>query len=437
MACAPKATPAPAKPKEKEATKAVAPTKAAAEPVTVVYQSWGTEAKWSSEGRCFQPFYDAHPEIKIEFVGLAWDAHWQRILTGIAGGDPTDVFRMEFWKAHAYYARDVILCLDDYFNAEGIDPAELFLKIQEQSVYKGKWYGTPRGATGNHIIYYNRDMFDEAGIDWPEKTPKWTWDDFLDIAKALTKVTGDTEKDVWGFDSAKITNDFNGGQEAVWGWGGTLYNEDYTKCLINTPEAIEGLQWLADIRNKHGAAPYPAQLPEGMGDAFLVSKVAMKQTGGFKINIYKVIEDFDWGIATIPAGPVKQVAYSKPNATVITKDSKHHDASWEFLKFINSEDNTKCESLEGLWPPCLDAVLTSEWFLTRNTPPYNMAPTVPGLLCDGQAPQLSPFAAQTRRIMMNELDPVWVGDATIKEVAPTIEKQINELLASEEPPELS
>ena len=80
---------------------------------------------------------------------------------------------------------------------------------------------------------------------------------------------------------------------------------------------------------------------------------------------------------------------------------------------------------------------TTEWYLTRDTPPYNMAPTVPGLLCDGQAPQLSPFAAQTRRIMMNELDPVWVGDATIKEVAPTIEKQINELLASEEPPELS
>ena len=437
-ACAPKTTPEPEKPEEKPQEEAApTPTTPPPEPVTIVYCSWGTEQKWASEQRCHQAFYDAHPEINIEFVGLAWGPYWQRVLTSFAGGDPVDVFRMEFWKAHAYYSRDVILCLDDYFEGEGINPEEEFLDIQEQSVYQGKWYGTPRGATGNHVIYYNREMFDAAGIEWPEKTPDWTWDDFLEVADALTNVTGDIEKDVWGFDSSKITNDFNGGQEFVWNRGGRLFDEDYTKCLINTPEAIEGLQWLADLRNKHGVAPYPAQLPEGMGDAFLVQKVAMNQTGGFMVNIYKTIEDFDWGIATVPAGPVRQVAYSKPNATVITAACDHPDAAWEYLKHINSEEANQCEALEGLWPPCLQGVLTSEWYLTRDTPPYNMAPTVPGLLCDGQAPQLSPYAMQVRTIMQQELDPVWAGDATIKEVAPIIEEKVNELLASEEPPELS
>jgi multiple sugar transport system substrate-binding protein len=438
-ACAPKSTVAPEEPEEKAPEEKVEeePTPVPAEPMTVVYQSWGTEEKWASEGRCFQPFYDAHPEIDVEFVGLAWGPYWQRILTSFAGGEPVDMFRMEFWKAHAYYSRDVILPLDDYFAGDGIAPEEEFLDIQEQSVYQGTWYGTPRGATGNHVIYYNRDMFDKAGIEWPEKTPNWTWDDLLEIADELTNVTGDIETDVWGFDTAKITNDFNGGQELVWGRGGRLFDEDYTKCLINTAEAIEGLQWLADLRNKHGVAPYPAQLPEGMGDAFLVQKVAMNQTGGFMINIYKTIEDFDWGIATVPAGPVRQVAYSKPNATVITAACKYPDAAWQLLKFINSEDTNKCEALEGLWPPALQSVLMSDWYLTRDTAPYDMSPTVPGLLCDGQAPQLSPYAMQARTIMQNELDPVWSGDATIAEVAPIIEEKVNELLASEEPPELS
>jgi len=407
------------------------------ESVSIVYASWGNEQKWASEQHCFQPFYDEHPEIEIEFVGLAWEPYWQRILTSFAGGDPVDVFRMEFWKSHAYYSRGVILQLDEYFEADGIDPEKEFLQIREQSVYDGKWYGTPRGATGNHIIYYNRDMFDKAGIEWPENTPDWTWDDFLEIAKELTHVTGDPETDVWGFDSSKITNDWNGGQEFVWGWGGTLFDEEYTKSLINTSEAIEGLQWLADLRNVHGVAPYPAQLPAEMGDAFLVQKVAMNQTGGFQINVYKEITDFDWGIATVPAGPMRHVAFSKPNATVITQACDQPDAAWTFLKFINSEDNTKCEAIEGLWPPCLQSVLTSDWFLTRDTPPYNMAPTVPGLLVDGQAPQLSPFAAQCRTILRNELEPVWSGDTTVAEAAPIIEEQINELLASEEPPELS
>lgn len=410
----------------------------AAEPVLITYQSWGNEQKFVSEQHCVvDPFMEQQDRIEVEYSGLAWPQHWQRILTGIAGGDPPDVFRMEFWKAHAYYSRGVCQVLDAYFEAEGIIPEEEFLDIQEQSVYEGKWYGTPRGATGNHIIYYNRDMFDEAGIEWPENTPDWTWEDFLDIAMELTNVTGDIETDVWGFDSSKITNDWNGGQEFAWGWGTDLFDEEYRKSLINTPEAIEGLQWLADLRNEHGVAPQPAQLPEGMGDAFLVGKVAMNQTGGFMINSYKVIEDFDWGIAPIPKGKVRQVAFSKPNATVITAASDHPDEAWELLKFINSEQVNKCEASEGLWPPNLQRVLTSDWFLTREEAPYNMAPTVPGLLCDGQAPQLSPFAAECRSILQNELDPVWLGDATIAEVAPGIEETLNELLASEEPPELS
>lgn len=449
--CAPKATPEPAvevdeeepaveeEPAEEEEEEEEDPVEEApaAEPVSIIYTSWGNEQKWASEGRCFQPFYDANPEIDVEFVGLAWPAYWQRILTSFAGGDPVDVFRMEFWKAHAYYSRDVILCLDDYFEADGVDPVAEFHHLQSQCVYQGKWYGTPRGATGNHVIYYNRDMFDDAGIEWPEKTPDWTWDDFLDIASELTHVTGDVESDVWGFDSSKITNDWNGGQEFVWGRDAKLFDEDYTKSLINTPEAIEGLQWLADIRNQHGAAPYPAQLPEEMGDAFLVQKVAMNQTGGFQINVYKTITDFDWGIATIPAGPERHVAFSKPNATVITSACDEPDAAWALLSFINSEENNTCEALEGLWPPSLDSVMNSEEYLTRDTAPYDMSPTVPGLLVDTQEPQLSPFAAQCRVILQNELDPLWSGDSTMAEVAPIIEAAINEVLASEDPPELS
>jgi ABC-type glycerol-3-phosphate transport system substrate-binding protein len=131
------------------------------------------------------------------------------------------------------------------------------------------------------------------------------------------------------------------------------------------------------------------------------------------------------------------VAFSKPNATVATAATENPDACWELLKYINGEETNKCEAMEGLWPPNLQRVLTSDWFLTRDTAPYNMAPTVPGLLCDGQAPQLSPFAAQCRVIFQQELDPVWTGDATMEEVAPIIEAACNELLESGEPAELS
>lgn len=410
----------------------------AGEAATITYMSWGNEEKFVSEQRCFQPFYDANPDITVDFIGLAWDPYWQKILTGLASGDPPDVFRMEYWKAHAYYARDVILPLSQYFAADGINPEEIFIDIQEQGVYNGEWYGIPRGATGNQVIYYNRNMFDEVGLEYPENTPDWTWDDFLEIARTLTRDTdGDGEIDVWGIDTAKDTQDWNGGQQMAWGWGGRLFSEDGSQSTFNTPEVIEGLQFLADLRNVHGVAPYPAQLPEGMGDPFLIGKVAMNSNGGFMINTYKIIKDFDWGIATIPAGPVRQVAYSKPNATVITKATRFPDASWALLKYIFNEDNVRREADEALWPPCLDSALRADWYLKSDEPPYNLEPTVPGLLVEGQAPELDPRADQIRRTTMAELDPVWLGEKTIAEVAPIIDQKVNEILSSDDLPELS
>lgn len=410
------------------------------QPVTLTYYSWGDKEKWDSEKHCFEPFLAANPQIKIDFQGYPFAQYWQKILIGMSAGDPPDVFRMNYWKSHAFYARQVIVCLDPYFQKDGFDPVKAFgdPKIQGASVYQGKWYGTPRGNTGNDIVFYNRNVFDKAGIPWPEKTPKWTWNDLLSISRQLTKDTnGDGKTDVWGFDTGKLANDWNGGQALVWGWGGELFSQDGTKCLINTPEAIEGLQFLADLRNKHGVAPYPAQLPEGTGDAFMTGKVAMRADGGYMVNVYKIIKDFDWSIATIPAGPVSQVARCAANATVITKGSKHADVSWQLLKHINAEATVKCEALEGLWPPNTLSAMNADWYLKRNTPPYDLSATVPGKLVEGRAPELHPWADQIRSIMMAEFDPVWAGKKTIREVAPIIERRVNEVLQKKELPELA
>jgi multiple sugar transport system substrate-binding protein len=172
-------------------------------------------------------------------------------------------------------------------------------------------------------------------------------------------------------------------------------------------------------------------LPEGMGDAFLVGKAAMGVKGPWRMSLFYEA-DFDWGFATIPAGPADQVSYGKPNAEVIFSGSKAKDASWEVLKFLNSEECNWCEAVEIGWGPCLNSVMYSEKYLTRDTPPYDMSAAVPGKLIGIRGEEMSIHADQMRVMLTNELDPVWAGDKKASEVLPDLEGKVNELLASDE-----
>src|SRR5690606_22118835 len=132
---------------------------------------------------------------------------------------------------------DLSACLANAEPGSAGDLSDYYPSILAVNEYEGGIYGLPWIAQPV-VTYYNRDLFEAAGLEEP--TADWTWDDFMEYARALTLDTdGDGETDQWGF----INNGWPPPYIFVWQAGGELINEDFTEASIDSPEFLEGFEF--------------------------------------------------------------------------------------------------------------------------------------------------------------------------------------------------
>lgn len=187
------------------------------------------------------------------------------------------------------------------------------------------------------ILFYNKDMFDAAGVAYP--TADWTWEDFKNAAKALTKDTnGDGKTDQWGFW-------FYGRYAHIEPWvyanGGHLI--DRTKMrFAPDANALEALHMLTDMVLVDKSAPTQKDMSALKQDqVFMTGQCAMWVDGSWYVDtIRKTIgNDFQWGISTIPVGPngSADVIYAWPDSYSIAPNTKYPEMAWKFCRYVAGE----------------------------------------------------------------------------------------------------
>ena len=121
-------------------------------------------------------------EVALEAYGSEYDT---KISAGMGSGDTPDVLYM--WDYPSYY--EGLEPLDSYIEKEGADYKNNFYDALWPYNSKGdSVYGIPVGFT-THALFYNKDIFAQAGV--AEPTNDWTWDDLMAFAKTITeKVDG-------------------------------------------------------------------------------------------------------------------------------------------------------------------------------------------------------------------------------------------------------
>ncbi|MEJ7654632.1 MAG: extracellular solute-binding protein [Chloroflexia bacterium] len=149
------------------------------------------------------------------------------------------------------------------------------------------------------VVYYNKKLFDDAKIAYP--AADWTWDQFLDTAKKLTKdVDGDGKTDQYGL-----------GTEAsifriapfIWQNGGELVDNEQkpTKLTLDSPESTEAIRWFVELQTKHHVAPDAVQEEaQESEDRFQNGTTAMFLNSRRGTPTYREIEAFDWDVAPLP-----------------------------------------------------------------------------------------------------------------------------------------
>jgi multiple sugar transport system substrate-binding protein len=294
-------------------------------------------------------FHELHPEILIRPMWVPASQYQTKLKTLIAAGKPPDLF----WSGDVWVAYELPF-LADLTDLVARDAAELELddfypELLAACRYDGRQLLLPRWFNVA-LLYYNRRTFDEANEPYPRAD--WTWDDYISAAKRLTK-RDPTDRDnprkaeIWG---SSITTGW-------WGeWliyvrqsGGQLFTNDVNRCLLDSPEAIRGMQFYYGKIYTHRVSPEPGFGPD---QGFMSGKIAMELGGhtGNWIN-YNQIKDFDWDIQILPRGPATRVGGEVAiDSFGIAKGSARREQAWEFVKFLSSRESVRLHVENGYLP---------------------------------------------------------------------------------------
>src|SRR3954469_3555393 len=152
-------------------------------PATITYSIWGDPQEITSQKAIADAFTAANPNIKVNVDVSDWDAYWDKLQTALAGGAAPDVFAMDGPLFPDYQSRDVLLNLKPMIERDGYDLTQLADQgVADFKTDDGGQYGIPRDLN-TIVLYYNKAMFDAAGIPYPDDT--WDWAKLRDAAKQL------------------------------------------------------------------------------------------------------------------------------------------------------------------------------------------------------------------------------------------------------------
>ncbi len=297
---------------------------------TITYSIWGDPQEIKAQQAVVDAFHAVNPKITVKVTVSDWEPYWDKLQTSIAGGDAPDVFAMDGPLFPDYQSRDVLLDLKPYIDRDGYDLTQLADQAVADFTTPTGQFGLPRDL--NVVaLYYNKKMFDAAGIPYPDDT--WDWAKLEDVAKQLTLKGANGKVKQWGF-YTETTDMENYWSELVWQNGGDIISADHKTSLVGSDQAAGGIQFLQDLIWKDKVMP-DAAITDALGDAFEQGQAAMESNGSWLVATHQAA-GLDFGIAPLPKGSAGQVTSINPTGAVVSKGSKNPDAAWEFVKYLAS-----------------------------------------------------------------------------------------------------
>jgi len=203
----------------------------AREDVTITYAIWDNNQLPAHE-QIMEAFMEANPGIKVDIQVLTWGNYWEKLQPAVAGCAAYDVFWMNGPNFPVYASRGVLMNLQELVDAGDVDLSVYPESLVHLYSYEGNLYGIPKDFD-TIGLYYNVDMFDDAGVEYP--TADWTWDELKAAAEKLTRDGN------WGI--AATLEDQSNYWNLIYQNGGQVINEDGSAVLLNESAACDAIKF--------------------------------------------------------------------------------------------------------------------------------------------------------------------------------------------------
>jgi len=284
-------------------------------------------------------FEEQNPDIKINIEIVGFGEYFTLLQTRIAGGTAPDSYELNYENFVTYAKKGVLLDLEPLFVKNKFDTSVLDNNALNAFSVEGKQYGLP-AMFSDVVLFYNKDLFDKAGASYP--TADWTWHDEQKAAEKIRALGNN----IFGICHPVHFWEF---YKVVQQNGGSIFNEDKTKFMVNSPQNVETLQFMVDRVLKSNVMPTEAQV-SGMGDweLFKAEKVGMIVTGIWAFPEFIKTCDFEWDIAIEP-GNTKKATHFFSNGLVINKDSKKVEQAYRWISFMSASKEAAKIRVDSGW----------------------------------------------------------------------------------------
>lgn len=369
--------------------------------------------------------FTAQTGIKTDIQITPYKDYWTMLEAAATGGNLPDVFWMHTFQVATYAQYDDLLMnlSDRIANDPDVDMSkypEKFVKAFQNP--DGDQIGIPKDVD-TAAVWYNKDMFDEAGIPYP--TADWTWEDFREDCKKLTKSDGSQ----YGL-AMKPGSDQEGWYGTIYAYGGYVISDDMKKSGFDDAKTLEGLNVIQEIIDDGSMPPYSQQAdndPLALQEAGTVAMTFQGSWSASELSANDYLKEHI-AIAPLPKGPEGAVTMSNSLAWSGSAQSEHQDEAWQLIKYLTSEEAQKKQAALGVTLSAYEGA-SDAW--AQSQPGFDLQPYLDAM----NNSVLYPHSKNTNvwyTMMKEKLVSVWDGSARMEDVAKDIATEMNADLAEED-----
>lgn len=276
-----------------------------------------------------EAFKEDHPDVEVKVTYTPYANYWTKLKTSLGGGSGPDVFWMNGPNFYQYSTDGLIKNLepfikeDEAFKKDAYVPAVVDLYSMEGELYAAPYFTDSVG------LYYNKQLFDDAGVDYPDES--WTWEDIETEGEKLTN----PDEGVFGY-AAHTTVNQQGYYNLIHQAGGYVISEDKTKSGFDSPESKETFAFIKNLIDKGISPSTQKQIETESKQLFMSNKLAMLPA--ISVNTPEFHEALGDQLAVAPLPKGNQEASIVHGIGWAMNDKvEEEDLAWDLIKSLTSE----------------------------------------------------------------------------------------------------
>lgn len=328
----------------------------------ITFAYWGTPEQQSAAETLIQEFEELHPKTKVRSLVMGYGRYFDKLQAMMVGNVAPDLMMVGVNYYDEWAHRGVLLDVTEDFEAL-MEMGEVMPVPQEAVMRDGHVYGLPVNITGVNTCI-NVEAFQRAGIPIPENG-RISWRELLEAAPKLSARHGDPD----------APTDYAMAMPSpivfFWQEGVDLFDDPHrpAKVAINTPKAVEVLDFVRELQNSGYVVPPEVGLDQDVRQLFRDGRIAIFFDSFIGSLMFYDKTAFEWDILNFPSGSQSNVSTLGSMTLGVWSNSPNQEAARKFARFFASPRGAEFTMRTQRWQPIYREVAFGEKFLALSPPP--------------------------------------------------------------------